>query len=182
MGVFFFCLNLIDSHLVFCIDTLALILAIMVAFLTSFALYFGVEYMYRDAFITRLLYLLNMFAASVIFLFISYDFFLILIAWELIGLFSFLLVNFYSMRVYTIKAALKTFIFSRISDMFIFIAFTLIILTFNTTDLSLIFLELPFFIFHRFFFQAFSIHFLSLLAILIILASIIKAAQFFFHV
>lgn len=41
--------------------------------------------MYRDAFINRLLYLLCMFATSVILLFYAYDFFLILVAWELIG-------------------------------------------------------------------------------------------------
>jgi len=45
-----------------------------------FAIYFGVEYMYREAFINRLLYLLNLFATSVIFLFFAYDFFLILLA------------------------------------------------------------------------------------------------------
>jgi len=45
-----------------------------------FALYFGVEYMYREAFINRLLYLLNLFATSVVFLFYCYDFFLILFA------------------------------------------------------------------------------------------------------
>ena len=67
--------------------------------------------MYRDAFINRLLYLLNLFATSVIFLFFCYDFFLIIIIWECIGLFSLLLVNFYSIRIYTIKAALKDICF-----------------------------------------------------------------------
>ena len=146
-------------------------------------MYFGSEYMHKEAFINRLLYLLNMFATSVIFLFIVYDFFLILIMWELIGLFSLLLVNFYSIRVYTIKAALKTFIFSRISDMFIFLSFILIILVFNTTDLSLIFLQTPFLIFHRIFlFKTFSLHFLTILTFLISISGAIKGAQFFFHV
>jgi formate hydrogenlyase subunit 3/multisubunit Na+/H+ antiporter MnhD subunit len=79
-GRWFFCLDLIDSHLVFCSDSLALISAILVQTLTMFALYFGVEYMYREAFINRLLYLLNLFATSVIFLFFCYDYFLILFA------------------------------------------------------------------------------------------------------
>jgi NADH:ubiquinone oxidoreductase subunit 5 (subunit L)/multisubunit Na+/H+ antiporter MnhA subunit len=123
-----------------------------------------------------------MFATSVILLFIVYDFFLILIAWELIGLFSLLLVNFYSIRVYTIKAALKTFIFSRISDMFIFLVFILIILVYNTTDLSLIFLQTPFLIFHRIFFYSISIHFLTVITFFIVIAGGIKGAQFFSHV
>ena len=138
--------------------------------------------MYRESFINRLLYLLNLFATSVIFFFFCYDFFLILFAWECIGLFSFLLVNFYSIRIYTLKAALKTFIFSRISDMFMFFSFILTILIFNTTDLSLIFLQIPFYLFHFIQINNYLFHFLSLFGISIVLSGTIKAAQFFFHV
>lgn len=181
-GRWFFCLDLIDSHLVFCIDTLALICAILVLTLTTLALYFGIEYMFREAFINRLLYLLNLFATSVIFLFFCYDYFLIMFAWECIGLFSLLLVNFYSMRIYTIKAALKTFVFSRISDMFMFLSFILCIVIFNTTDLSLIFLQIPFLTFHYLFFGNVAIHFLTLFSFCLVTSGVIKAAQFFFHV
>jgi len=156
LGRWFSCLDLIDSHLVFCVDPLSSVAAALVLTLTMFALYFGVEYMNREAFINRLLYLLNMFATSVIFLFFCYDYFLIMLAWECIGLFSLLLVNFYSTRVYTIKAALKTFVFSRISDMFMFIAFLLTIVVFNSTDLSMIFLQVPFMSFHFIFIGGYS--------------------------
>ena len=181
-GRWFFCLDLIDSHLVFCIDGLALVSSSLVLTLTMFALYFGVEYMYREAFINRLLYLLNLFATSVVFLFYCYDYFLILFAWECIGLFSFLLVNFYSTRIYTIKAALKTFVFSRISDMFMFFSFLLTINTFNTTDLSLIFVQTPFLAFHYIFFGDTAIHFITLFSFCLVTSGGIKAAQFFFHV
>lgn len=181
-GKWFFCLDLIDSHLVFCADTLALICASLVVVLTSLALYFGIEYMYREAFINRLLYLLNLFATSVIFLFFCYDYFLIMFAWECIGLFSFLLVNFYSMRIYTIKAALKTFIFSRISDMFMFLSFILTIIIFNTTDLSLIFIQIPFLTFHYIFVGGLAVHFLTFFSFCLVTSGVVKAAQFFFHV
>lgn len=181
-GRWFFCLDLIDSHLVFCIDSLALTASSLVLTLTMFALYFGVEYMYREAFINRLLYLLNLFATSVIFLFFCYDYFLIMFSWECIGLFSFLLVNFYSTRIYTIKAALKTFVFSRISDMFMFISFILTIVIFNTTDLSLIFLQTPFMAFHYIFFGDIAIHFLTFFSFCLVTSGGIKAAQFFAHV
>ena len=181
-GRWFFCLDLIDSHLVFCIDGLALVSASLVLTLTVFALYFGVEYMYREAFINRLLYLLNLFATSVVFLFFSYDYFLIIFSWECIGLFSLLLVNFYSTRMYTIKAALKTFVFSRISDMFMFISFILSIVVFNTTDLSLLFLQIPFSSFHYFFLGTWGFHFLTFFASCVVLSGGVKAAQFFSHV
>ena len=181
-GRWFFCLDLIDSHLVFCIDSLALICSILVLLLTMFALYFGVEYMYREAFINRLLYLLNLFATSVVFLFYCYDFFLILFAWECIGLFSLLLVNFYSSRIYTIKAALKTFIFSRVSDMFMFFSFLLTVNTFSSTDLSLIFVQIPFLTFHYVFIGDTGFHFLTLFSFCLVMSGSIKAAQFFSHV
>lgn len=181
-GRWFFCIDIIDSHFVFCIDSLALISSILVLTLTMFALYFGVEYMYREAFINRLLYLLNLFATSVVFLFYCYDYFLILFSWECIGLFSFLLVNFYSTRIYTIKAALKTFVFSRISDMFMFFSFILTINTYNSTDLSLIFIQTPFLSFHYIFFGDTAIHFLTLFSFSLVTSGAIKAAQFFFHV
>lgn len=60
------------------------------------------------------------------------------------GLFSYLLVNFYSHRVYSIKAAIKTFVFARISDLFMFGSFILALLLFHTTDLSVIFVQMPF--------------------------------------
>jgi NADH:ubiquinone oxidoreductase subunit 5 (subunit L)/multisubunit Na+/H+ antiporter MnhA subunit len=138
--------------------------------------------MNREAHINRLLYLLILFATSVISLFVSYDYFLIMISWECIGLFSLLLVNFYSTRVYTNKAALKTFVFSRISDMFMFITFTLSIIVFNTTDLSVIFLKTPFLLFHTLYFGDFSFHFLTFFTSALVLTGGIKAAQFLFHV
>ena len=182
LGRWFFCLDFIDSHLVFCLDPLALVASCLVLTLTMFALYFGVEYMYREAFINRLLYLLNLFATSVVFLFYCYDYFLILFSWECIGLFSFLLVNFYSTRIYTIKAALKTFVFSRISDMFMFISFLMSISIFSTTDLSLIFIQVPFMSFHYMFIGSKSVHLITFFSICLVTSGGIKAAQFFSHV
>lgn len=138
--------------------------------------------MYREAFINRLLYLLNMFATSVVFLFFCYDYFLIMLSWECIGLFSLLLVNFYSTRVYTIKAAQKTFVFSRISDMFMFISFLLTIVVFNSTDLSIIFLQVPFMAFHFMFLGPSAWHFLTFFSMTLVLSGGIKAAQFLAHV
>jgi len=138
--------------------------------------------MAREIFISRLIYLLNLFSTSVIFLFMVYDFFLILVAWELIGLFSFLLVNFYSLTIYTLKSSLKTFIFSRLSDFFFFFFFNLSMLIFITTDLTLIFLKTPFLVYHNVYICNFSISTLELFTFFVALASAIKAAQFGFHV
>lgn len=181
-GRIFFLFDVIDINLVLLSDTLGLTAAILVLTLTLSAQYFGVEYMYREAFVLRLVYLLNFFATSVVFLFFVYDFFLILVVWELIGLFSLLLVNFYSTRIYTVKAAFKTFLFSRFSDFFIFIVFFFFVLILNSTDLSVLFLKIPFFVFFNVYISGIGFNMLNLLGFFIVIAGGVKAAQFFFHV
>ena len=63
-----------------------------------------------------------------------------------------------------------------------FISFILTIIIFNSTDLSLIFLQIPFLTFHYIFFGKYAIHFLTFFSLNLVLSGIIKAAQFFFHV
>lgn len=79
LGRVFFLYDLIDSSILIVSDSLSLTTGALVLLLTLFAQYFGVEYMYREAFLIRLVYLLNFFSTSVLFLFFIYDFFLILI-------------------------------------------------------------------------------------------------------
>jgi hypothetical protein len=66
--------------------------------------------------------------------------------------------------------------------MFMFISFFLTIVIFNTTDLSLIFLQTPFLTFHYVFIGNTAIHFLTLFSFALVTSGGIKAAQFFAHV
>jgi hypothetical protein len=63
-----------------------------------------------------------------------------------------------------------------------FFSFLLTINTFNTTDLSLIFLQTPFLAFHYVFIGDMAIHFITLFSFCLVTSGGIKGAQFFFHV
>jgi len=63
-----------------------------------------------------------------------------------------------------------------------FISFSLSLIVFNTTDLSLIFIQTPFLMFHYVFIGNLSVHFLTLFSLTLALSGGIKAAQFFSHV
>lgn len=63
-----------------------------------------------------------------------------------------------------------------------FISFILTLVVYNTTDLSIIFLQVPFFAFHYSFFGTYGAHFLTLFSFLLATSGCIKAAQFFSHV
>jgi hypothetical protein len=63
-----------------------------------------------------------------------------------------------------------------------FLSFILTIIIFNTTDLSLMFLQTPFLAFHYIFIGNIAIHFLTLFSFCLVTSGGIKAAQFFAHV
>ena len=182
LGQFYFFNNFLNINFLFCFDTLSSISGVLVSSLAFATFLFSIEYMYREYQINQLFYLLFFFVTSILYLFIVYDLILILICWELIGLLSFLLVNFYKTRIYSIKAAYKTFIFSRISDMCFLFLLLLCVINFNTTDLSEIFNQVPYFMYHVVEVKTTGYHFLSILGALIFICSSIKAAQFFWHV
>ncbi len=89
--------------------------------------------------------LLNWFIYSMLCLVFANNLFTLFLGWELIGLTSFFLINFWTRRRGTLKSSFKAFIFNKISDCFLFIFIILvwyltsesdltsIILTFDTT-------------------------------------------------
>lgn len=180
-GIFYFFLDFIEIHLICVFDVLSITMTLLVLIIFLLVQFFSIEYMYREAFLSRLMYLLNFFVLSVIILFIVYDYLLLLLAWEMVGLFSLLLVNFYYIRIYTLKAAFKTFLFARLSDFFILVPLLFFINIFHSTDFTVIFLELPFFLFYIIFIGNWGFSLLSVISFFIILAGCIKAAQLFFH-
>lgn len=63
-----------------------------------------------------------------------------------------------------------------------FLTFLLTLNTFCSTDLSLIFLQVPFMAFHYLFFGTYAVHFITLFSFCLVTSGGVKAAQFFAHV
>lgn len=80
--------------------------------------------------------LINWFEFSMIFLVLSNNFFSILLGWELIGLTSFLLINFWRFKITTLGCSFKAFTFNKISDIFLMIAFCLLWNVYKTSDID----------------------------------------------
>lgn len=177
-GKFYFISDTIDIQFLFCCDFLGVICSMLVIFLGILTIQFSVEYMYREFNINYLLLFLTLFISAIVFLFYAFDLTLVIAAWETIGLLSYVLVNYYKGRVFTIKAAFKTFIYSRISDSSLFIFYILITYEFNTTNLSTLFVLIPFYMYHELVISNITIHFLSILGFCVFFAASIKAAQF----
>lgn len=66
--------------------------------------------------------LINWFILSMIILVSSNNFFTIILGWELIGITSFLLINFWKFKITTLSCSFKAFAFNKFSDLFLMLA------------------------------------------------------------
>lgn len=79
-------------------------------------------YFRYEPLVDRLILLICSFVISMVILVMSNNLIILFLGWELIGLTSFFLINFWNTRVATLKAAFKAFVFNKFSDISLLIA------------------------------------------------------------
>jgi len=166
----------------FLIDTVSFSFMFLTISIAMFVYLYSFSYFRYEPLVERFLLFLNSFVISMIFLVTSSNFIMLFLGWELIGLTSFFLINFWVTRVATLKAGFKAFVFNKFSDVFLFFAIILIynliydldIMTFNTN----IHLYSNFFL--NFFF--FKVNFIELITFFLLLCAFIKSAQIGPHI
>jgi len=91
-----------------------------------FVYIYAFSYFRYEPNVERFILLINCFVISMICLVTSGNFFVLFLGWELIGLTSFFLINFWSTRISTLKSAFKAFTFNKFSDVSLLIAIILV--------------------------------------------------------
>ncbi len=132
--------------------------------------------------VARLILFIDVFVVSMVILVTGGNFVILYFGWEMIGITSFFLINFWATRMGTMKASFKAFTFNKISDSCIFLGLVLIynmlgdlsifhfnecVSSYNQTDAKLLFNKYP------------ALHSLTYL---FMIAAFIKSAQFGFHI
>lgn len=74
----------------------------------------------------------NTFILSMVGVVSTSNWLLLLLSWEVLGLSSFFLIGYYKGKPAALKSALKAFIFNKLSDLFLIIAFAIYYFTYNT--------------------------------------------------
>ncbi len=100
----------------FLVDDLSKLMLFVVAFIGFLIHVFSVGYMKGEAHTARFFGCLSLFMFSMIGLTLSDDLIMLFIFWELVGLSSFLLINFYYDRPAAVAASKKAFIVNRLGD------------------------------------------------------------------
>lgn len=82
--------------------------------------------------------LINWFIFSMIFLVISNNFFTLIIGWELIGLTSFLLINFWKFKTTTLGCSFKAYSFNKVSDLFLMLGCVLLWNNYGISEIDIL--------------------------------------------
>lgn len=138
------------------------------------AIIYSLTYFKNEPNSDRFIIFLNWFILSMSLLVLSDNAILLFLGWELIGLTSFLLINFWTVRRGTLKSAIKAFTFNKLSDVFLLFFIIIFAQLTNTASIS-VWLSYLFLIDYKFTYDLFSA------SIFLILASSIKSAQIIGH-
>jgi len=146
------------------------------------ALIFSLVYMQNEPRLQIFISLLFFFLLSMAQLLIAGNLETMFLGWELIGFFSYLLINFWNTRIISFKSAFKAFTFNKISDMSLLLVLVCSVFYLNTTDLNLILFNLSLNYNINYSLTTSNINVLSFILIFLIIASFCKSAQFGFHI
>ncbi len=141
-------------------------------------LVFLIQYFEYDFNNQNIILMSSLFSQLAFIFFCTYDLFSIICLWEWISIVSFFLVQYWSIRISTLKAAIKVFFISQVGDFFFLISLFLIISVFETTDLSVI-LTSNYKINNLYLCNS-GISYSQLISILLSMSLFLKSAQFIF--
>lgn len=165
----------------FYIDTVAYSFTLLTLTIGVFVNLYTYSYFRYEPHISRLISLINAFIASMIILVNSGNLVVFFFGWELIGITSFFLINFWGERAPTFKSAFKAFSFNKFSDSAVLIA--LILIYANVHDLNF---EAILNVSHLYSEMKLGstpqINSWNLISFCLLFAAFVKSAQFGFHV
>lgn len=159
------------------IDITSLSFSFLTLTIGFFVYIYTFSYFRYEPLVERLILFLNSFMISMILLVSSGNFITLFLGWELIGLTSFFLINFWSTRIGTLKSAFKAFSFNKLSDLFLFFA---ILLIYNTTyNLDIISFNNQIFLYENYLITFLNIEFnlIEIISFFFLSCAFIKSAQ-----
>lgn len=143
---------------------------------------FAFSYFRYEPLVERLLLFLNSFILSMVLLVSSGNLIVMFLGWEMIGMTSFFLINFWSSRIGTLKAAFKAYSFNKLSDVFIFFSIILIFNITHTLDIPTILITVHYYVQYDINLGFITLPFIDCIAFSLLGAAFIKSAQFGAHI
>lgn len=166
----------------FLIDTISFSFMLLTTTIAFFVFIYAFSYFRYEPLVDRFLLFILSFVISMIFLVTSGNTIMLFLGWELIGLTSFFLINFWTTKAATLKSAFKAFTFNKVSDFFMFMFLVSTYNVFYTFDINIInnqifkYEPLTIYILNT------PVNYLEFVSLMIMGAAFIKSAQIGGHV
>lgn len=161
-------------------DFLTLVMFTIVTFISFLVHMYSISYMSEDPFQSSFMSYLSLFTFFMLILVSSGNFLQLFLGWEGVGLCSFLLISFWSDRVYAVGSAIKAIVINRIGDIGLLLAIVFIYIEFGTTDFSVVFLVSN--VFDKSYnILGYSVEYYNIIALCLLLAAIGKSSQYLLH-
>jgi NADH-quinone oxidoreductase subunit L len=158
------------------LDPTSAMMTFMVTFIATMIFLYSVGYMKGDPGYSVFFSYLSLFGASMLLMVLSSNLLQMFIAWELVGLCSYLLIGFYTHKISAREAAKKAFVTCRVADFGLLLGILSLQLVFGTLNL----VELSGMIKNFELYTTFGM--LTLIAVLVFIGPIGKSGQFPLHV
>ncbi len=163
------------------IDFISYNFSLLTSIIAFFVLFYAFSYMRNEPKIILFIIFLKSFILSMITLLWAANWFVFILGWEMIGVTSFLLINFWTSKITTLKSAYKAFVFNKLSDGCLIIATLLTYLWglegfFNSSLLETLTHSKNIIILN------FEINFNEIFLFFLIICAFCKSAQFGFHI
>ncbi len=163
------------------IDSLTSVMLIVVTSISALVHIYSIGYMKDDPHYHRFFSYLGGFTFAMLLLVVSDNFLQLFCGWEMVGLFSYLLIGFWFKKRSANMASLKAFIINRVADSAFVLAIALIYYVFNTLNFSEVFSALNVSSIGVVSVFGYSVKLIDLVTILLFLGCMGKSAQIGFH-
>lgn len=176
-GVWFHIFANLKIPFEFYLDTLSITYVMLITTISIFVQLYTFSYFRYEPLTDRLIIFLNLFIISMVFLVTSSNLIMIFLGWEMIGLTSFVLINFWVTRKGTLKAAFKAFTFNKFSDVCFFFFILILFLNLNELDVVVLNSQAYTLYFTTFSFLSWDLSVLELADFFLLLTACVKSAQ-----
>lgn len=182
LGQWFFLNHGVKVNFELYIDALSYSFMLLTTTIGIFVYLYAFSYFRYEPLVERFLNFLCSFILSMLLLVSSGNIIILFLGWELIGLTSFFLINFWVTRVGTLKAAFKAFSFNKVSDYFILILIFIFYNIIYDFDIVSINSQAHLYYNHTVKFLHYNINLVEVISFCILGAAFIKSAQLGAHI
>lgn len=165
----------------FMFDSLTVSMCVVVTFISFFVHLYSTEYMSHDPHLSRFMSYLSLFTFFMLILVTADNFVQMFVGWEGVGLCSYLLINFWFIRIQANKAAIKAMMMNRIGDFCLLIGMFLIFTNYKSVDYGTVAILTPFFKTQTINFLNLEVNLLTVIGIFLFLGAVGKSAQLGLH-